>query len=403
MIKPVSIGKKGLLAATIGYISSERYPHHNTNTQQIIKNVSSLRAAGVAIDLIVPRQASRYFASDQHLEAAICQYYNVPAGLGLRQTGVFPATNLQLDKYLHPIFAIIYCRLIKGYDIVYTRNIFTAILLALFNIKFMFETYQRLGDTKPGFIKLLTKQAKKGQMLGMVLHSNVAAESMRRAGFPTDKLLVLHNGVDNSDMMPILSKTAARQKLNLDISAKYVVYTGNMQKNKCVEIVVDIAAYLPEIQFLLVGGKPEDLTRLTAYCAAKKVNNVILVERKPIGVVSQYLYAADALIIPPAAAPMAQFGKTVLPFKLFPYLAAGRPIVAPEQADMRELLRSNENGLLVTPDDARQNAEAIRNLLSDETMQERLAANAAETSRSLTWEARAAKFRNWLIDIVLAS
>ncbi len=385
------------LAARIGYISSERYPHHNTNTQQIIKNVSSLRAAGVEIDLIVPRQEAMYLASDAQLEAAICQYYNVPAGLGIRQTGIFPASGLQLDKYLHPIFAIIYCRLIKRYDIVYTRNIFTAILLALFGIKFMFETYQRLGDTKPGFIKLLTKQANKGRMLGMVLHSNVAAESMRRAGFPKEKLLVLHNGVDNSDMLPVVSKTQAREKLNLDISSKYVVYTGNMQKNKCIESVVDIAAYLPETTFLLVGGRSEDLARLTNYCGAKNVKNVVLVERQPVSMVSQYLYAADALIIPPVSAPMEQFGKTVLPFKLFPYLAAGRPIVAPDLADMRELLRHNENGLLVRPDDAAQNAAAIRALFSDENMQAQLASNAAETSKSLTWEARAEKFKQWLM------
>ncbi len=381
---------------TIAYISSERYPHHNTNTQQIIKNVSSLRAAGVSIDLILPRQASMYFASNTELEAAICQYYNVPPGLGIKQTGVFPATNLQIDKYLHPIFAIIYCRLIKNYDVIYTRNIFTAILLALFGVKFMFETYQRLGDTKPRFIKLLTKQAKKGRMLGMVLHSNVAADSMRGAGFPSEKLLVLHNGVDNSDMLPVLSKRAARQKLNLDLNARYVVYTGNMQKNKCVETVVDIAAFTPEINYLLVGAKPDDIARLAVYCEAKKVQNVQLVERQPVNMVSQYLYAADALIIPPASAPMEQFGRTVLPFKLFPYLAAGRPIVAPDQADMRELLRNSENGLLVKADAPEQNALAIRALLSDEKMMEKLAANAAETARSLTWEARAEKFKAWL-------
>ncbi len=393
---PTISDKYNTQLSRIGYISSERYPHHNTNTQQIIKNVRSLRAAGVDIELILPRQARLYFASNAGLEAAICQYYNVAPGLGIRQVGLLPATRLQLDKYLHPIFAIIYCRFIKRYDIIYTRNIFTAILLALFGVKFMFETYQRLGDTKPRFIKLLTKQAKKGKMLGMVLHSNVAAESMRDAGFPSDKLLVLHNGVDNSDMLPVLTKAEARQKLNLDLDTRYVVYTGNMQKNKCVEVVVDIAVFTPEIQYLLVGAKPDDIVRLTAYCEAKNVKNVRLVERKPVNEVAQYLYAADALIIPPAAAPMQSFGKTVLPFKLFPYLAAGRPIIAPDQADMRELLRSNENGLLVQPDAPKQNAEAICSLFSDEIKMKKLATNAADTSSSLTWEARALKFKEWL-------
>jgi glycosyltransferase involved in cell wall biosynthesis len=241
------------------------------------------------------------------------------------------------------------------------------------------------------------KRAKNPVFIGMVLHSNVAAESMRRAGFPSEKLLVLHNGVDNSDMLPVLSKTEARAKLGLDVAKQYVVYTGNMQKNKCIESIVDIAAYLPGINFLLVGGMPDDLARLRNYCEAKNVGNVALVERQPVGLVSQYLYAADALVIPPVSAPMEKFGRTVLPFKLFPYLAAGRPIVAPNLADMRELLRHGENGLLVAPDDPAQNAEAIRALFADGEMQERLAASAAETSRSLTWEARAEKFKRWLL------
>jgi glycosyltransferase involved in cell wall biosynthesis len=296
------------------------------------------------------------------------------------------------------LFATLFALFSKRYDLIYSRNKFAVLLAFFFGKKTMFETYRRLGDESPKTMRWFAKRAKNDRFVGMVLHSNVSKESMLRAGFPAVKLLVLHNGVDSSDMLPILSKAAARQKLNLDLNAKYVVYTGNMQKNKCIESLVDIAAYLPETTFLLVGGKPEDIARLTAYCEAKNANNVMLVERLPINEVSPYLYAADALIIPPVSAPMEKFGRTVLPFKLFPYLAAGRPIVAPNLADMRELIQHGENGILVNPDDAKQNAEAIRALFFDEKMQEKLAANASETSRSLTWEARALKFKNWLLE-----
>lgn len=381
----------------IVYISSEQYPHHNTDTQQVVKNTTALQEAGLDIELLIPVQYRRLLNWKYDTQAEIRRFYNVGPGLKITELWGFPATPLRLEKFFHAFFATLYVLFRRPGSIIYTRNKRVAIFAFLLGKRIIFETYRKLGDEFPRFMQFLAKYAGSKKLIGILTHSNVAAESMRRAGFPQEKLLVLHNGVDNSDMLPVLSKTAAKQQLNLHIDTKYVVYTGNMQKNKCIESLVDIAAYLPEITFLLVGGKPDDLTRLTNYCGVKKVKNVVLVERQPVSMVSQYLYAADALIIPPVSAPMEQFGKTVLPFKLFPYLAAGRPIVAPDLADMRELLRHNENGLLVQPDDAAQNAEAIRALFSDENMQARLASNAAETSKSLTWGARAEKLKQWLM------
>ncbi|MBI5914103.1 MAG: glycosyltransferase [Bacteroidetes bacterium] len=386
----------------IAIISSERYPHHDTNTQQVVKNANAFHAVGLSVELIIPSQPKSFFNKNYDLAAEISKYYNVANGLKIRELSTVPANSLRLEKFFHSLAATIYAAWNKNIGIVYTRNKFAAILTLLFGKKLIFETYRLLGDEHPKLMKWLGSRAGSKRFVGMVLHSQVAAESMLRAGFPKDKLLVLHNGVDNADMLPILSKKEAREKLGLDISAKYVVYTGNMQKNKCVESLVDIAAYLPEITFLLVGGKPDDMERLRQYGDEKGVKNVMLIDRQPIGVVSQYLYAADALIIPPVSAPLEKFGKTVLPFKLFPYLAAGRPIVAPDQPDMRELLRQNENGLLVEPDNFEQTALILRQLFQDERLQETLSKNAAETSRSLTWEARARKFAAWLEEKVQA-
>jgi len=384
---------------SIVYISSEQYPHHNTDTQQIVKNTTALHEAGLDIELLIPVQYRRLLNWSYDTQAEMRRFYNVGPGLKITELWGFPASPLRLEKFFHAFFATLYVLFRRPGSIIYTRNKRVAIFGFMLGKRIIFETYRKLGDEFPRLMRFLAKYAGNNKLIVILTHSNVAAESMLRMGFPKEKLLVLHNGVDNSDMLPILSKTGAREKLKLDINAKYVVYTGNMQKNKCIESLVDIAAHLPDITFLLVGGKAEDLARLTAYCEAKKVKNVMLLERLPINEVSPYLYAADALIIPPVSAPMEKFGKTVLPFKLFPYLAAGRPIIAPNLADMRELIQHGENGILVNPDDAEQNAEAIQALLSDEQMQKKLAANAAETSRSLTWEARAEKFRNWVLGI----
>jgi glycosyltransferase involved in cell wall biosynthesis len=384
----------------IGYISSEPFPHAKTNTQQIIKNIQSLRAAGLRVDLIIPRQSGFYFNSDKDLERVIGKHYNVDSDLGLIQLGFIPANTLQFEKFTHPISFLFTPGLKRKYDIFYTRNPLTAFFLILFQFPFIFETYRRIGDEKPGLMTWLAKMGYKERFFGMVVHSRLAAESLKKVGFPSEKILILHNGIDNSDMLPILTKEQAREKLGLKKNAKYVVYTGNMQKNKCIESVIDVAEHLPEVQFMLVGGKPKDIERLESYCLHKKLLNVKVIERQPIKVVSNYLYAADALIIPPSAAPLEKFGKTVLPFKLFAYLAAGRPVIAPNLDDTREILVNRSNALLVKPDNPSQNAEVLKALLKDETLQNQLAHKALETSKSLTWENRAIKFKNWLKEIL---
>ena len=84
--------------------------------------------------------------------------------------------------------------------------------------------------------------------------------------------------------------------------------------------------------------------------------------------------------------------------KLFLYLAAGRPILAPRSPDTAELLRDDDNAVLVPPGDAVAAAEALRRLLADPERVARLGAAAFATSEGLTWDARAEKIERFLCD-----
>lgn len=384
------------LLPSVAYISNKIYPHHNTDTQQVIKNASALHDAGLSVELLIPLQLKHTGASHGVIQKEIYQYYNVSKGLKIKELWGVPAGWFSLEKFFHALISCLYVAFNKQYDLIYTRDKITALMAYLFGQKVVFETYRRYGDEFPGLMGWLARRVKKDNFLGMVLHSNMAAASMLRAGFPEEKLLVLHNGYDDSDMKPALSKEESRKQLGLSDQAKYVTYTGNMQKNKCIESLIDIAPNVPDAQFLLVGGTPEDVERLKAYAATKGVNNIILTGHRPIAEVSLYLYAADVLIIPPVSAPLEKFGRTVLPFKTFPYLAASRPIIAPDAPDVRELLVHGHNAMLVEPDNTLQNARALMDLLADDDLQHTLSFHAASLAKLLTWEERAAKLVAWL-------
>ena len=79
------------------------------------------------------------------------------------------------------------------------------------------------------------------------------------------------------------------------------------------------------------------------------------------------------------------------PLCLFEYLALGKAIVAPDQANHREILRAGVDALLYEPDGPGDLERAIETLVGDEALRSRLEAGARETmaARQFTWRRNA--------------
>ena len=150
--------------------------------------------------------------------------------------------------------------------------------------------------------------------------------------------------------------------------------------------------------FLLVGAVAGSEQEKTVLRIAKELGaeNIRLTPQVPPSEVSAYLFASDCLVIPPTAAPLVRHGRTVLPMKTFSYLAAGRPIVAPDLPDLREVLHHQENALLVPPDDVEESAAAIRSAVFDRSLAEKLGSGARRDAAHFTWRARAERLSVFL-------
>lgn len=79
------------------------------------------------------------------------------------------------------------------------------------------------------------------------------------------------------------------------------------------------------------------------------------------------------------------------PLKVFEYMAAGRAIVAPDQPNLREVLRDGETALLFDPANPEEQWQAILRLATDPVLRRRLgeAARAEITRSDLTWAGNA--------------
>jgi glycosyltransferase involved in cell wall biosynthesis len=79
------------------------------------------------------------------------------------------------------------------------------------------------------------------------------------------------------------------------------------------------------------------------------------------------------------------------PLKLFDYMAAGVPIVASDLPTIGEVVADGDTALLVPPEDAAALAAAIRRLLVNPGLADRLRRTAYEQVQAYTWDARAAR------------
>ena len=78
-------------------------------------------------------------------------------------------------------------------------------------------------------------------------------------------------------------------------------------------------------------------------------------------------------------------------------MAAGRAIVAPDQPNIREMLRDEETALLFSPDAAGAMWHAVRRLAGDAALRQRLgaAARAEIARRDYTWRGNAGRIVAW--------
>jgi glycosyltransferase involved in cell wall biosynthesis len=129
---------------------------------------------------------------------------------------------------------------------------------------------------------------------------------------------------------------------------------------------------------------------------AAPLDNVRVVPWQPFDAITTYLYAADVLLIPPTAGPLKNVGNTVLPMKTFPYLAAGRAILAPDTPDLQEILQDGKNAALVPPDDLDAAIERLRALLQDPEERAALGDAAYDTIRQHTWPRRAERILRFI-------
>ncbi|MEO7715286.1 MAG: glycosyltransferase family 4 protein [Capsulimonas sp.] len=186
--------------------------------------------------------------------------------------------------------------------------------------------------------------------------SEPIAEGLRAHGIPSQKVTVIPNGVDVERYeTPFLD---ARALLGVPQDAFVVASIARLSPEKGVDVLLEAARLVPELQFIIAGDGP-----LRAELEEKAPANARLIGR--VDNVCVVLSAADAVAVPSRLE-----GQGIVALEA---LAARRPVVASRIGGLAAMLTDGETALLVPAEDPAALTAALRRLAADPALRTRLA------------------------------
>ncbi len=195
----------------------------------------------------------------------------------------------------------------------------------------------------------------------VALGDTMASRLIHGKGADRGKVTVIHNWADTSAIVPSDKRNAFAAAHGLE-SPFVVLHAGNIGLSQNLDVVIDAAGLLkarPDIVILFIG----DGNRRAALQAAVETRGLVNVRFLPFQPRDQlrWTYASSDVCLVSLKPGLAGY---IVPSKLYPILAAGRPYIAAVESvsEVAALTERHRCGVLVEPGDAAQLADAILRL-----------------------------------------
>ncbi len=271
-------------------------------------------------------------------------------------------------------------------DLFYCRDADGAASAARAEVPFAFEAHQPPGSGTLG--RRQKRFLSAPSCRGLVTITESLAHAYRRCGgLPSSLPVVVAPDAASLDPPggppPRSLKAAPRPRVG---------YVGQLYPGKGLELLVALAANLPEASFHVVGGDPSKLARLAR---AALPENLTLHGFVSPAEVRRYYAELDVVLLPYGRRVAGATGRSDLapwmsPLKMFEAMAAGRAIVAADLPALREVLDHEKTALLAEPEQLAEWIASVRRLLAETDLAARLGAAARQlVAESYTWDLRA--------------
>jgi glycosyltransferase involved in cell wall biosynthesis len=358
----------------IFYLSRAVFPSKTANSVNIMKMCSAMSVNGFRVKLFGLRANS-----DSLGYRDIHNFYNTKTGfrmLLIRQ----PKHGSRLLLYVRLIIALIVSR--RKNTLVYSRERLMVCFALCLGYKTILEAHdffsskfnrriERFLFGHSRFIKLV--------VISQALRSDYL-EFYKKI-----PLIEVHH--DASEVVDIVPSDL--NHLRGRANALQIGYFGHLYQGRGIELIIRLAYELPECDFHVFGGLPEDVSKYTKQLLSTNIKLYGFKQQSEL----PYLRSECDVLLMPYQTNLSIYGSNLntvnwmSPMKLFEYMSSSRAIISSDLPVIREVL-NDKNSILVAPEDLDGWVAAVRSLENVE-LREEIAKNAhIEFLLKYTWDIR---------------
>src|SRR5438105_2262128 len=221
-----------------------------------------------------------------------------------------------------------------------------------------------------------------GQLDSVFVNSEEYRRSWIVRGFAAEKLKILPRGLDTTLFSPEHRDPAFWQKFGEQNGAVHVLYVGRISKEKDLDLLAAAYRRLRDeglrVQLFIVGHGPY------AEAFAKSLPEAFFTGYLTGSELATAYASADVFVFPSTTD---TFGNVILEAQ-----ACGLPVVVSDSGGPKELVDDKANGLITKSHDVEDFARAIRVLVTDPALRERMGKSARNSVIDLNWPSAFGKF-----------
>jgi glycosyltransferase involved in cell wall biosynthesis len=206
---------------------------------------------------------------------------------------------------------------------------------------------------------------------------------------PKEKQVHIHYGSNPEIFNP--KKIDKKITKEFDLKNKTIFYSGSFQQWHCLESAINafkiILTKNPSAVFLLAGNGPQK-EKLEKKAKVEKIKQIFFLGNIATKKLATYINASDVCLalFDRNFAPIQKYGYFYSPIKVHDYKACGKPVIASNIGNLKNLVKESENGLLVNEKQISEIATTIEKLFGNKKLLHKIHTNnLKDTKTKYNW------------------
>ena len=197
---------------------------------------------------------------------------------------------------------------------------------------------------------------------GIVVNTRTFRQHIAERGVDETDIELVYNGIDPTRFSPrpANEELLARHGLGDHFT---VAYVGTFGLAHGLSLLIDVAERMraqEKVRFVLIGDGA-DREKLEAEIAKRGLDNIVMLGLQPRDAMPDWIASIDLLLVLLRDLPVFE---TVIPSKIFEFLAQERPVVLAAKGEIRRMMQEAGGAMVIDPEDEDQMVEAIETVLA---------------------------------------